>query len=384
MLATNRILSLDSLPWIFLELLDAKAHLALSAVESQDNCLYLVTYLHEVLSRTQVLAPRHLRYVDQALYTWSNLNECTIVSHNHYLTLHVITYLEVLVEGIPWMWSELLQTESDTLLLLIEVEDNNVDLLVERYNLVWIAYAAPREVCDVDQTVNTAEVNEYTVSSDVLNGTLEDLTLLELADDLLTLLLELLLDESLVRYNDIAELLVDLYNLELHCLAYEYVVVAYRVNVDLASWQESFDTENVNDHTALSAALDVTLDNFLVLESCIHTLPRLAEASLLVREYQLALYVLLVLYINFNLVAYLEVWVVTEFRSWDNTIALVTDVYDNLFLVYRDYCSLYNLVFCYLVKSFVIGLLEVCFADVCACAILKLIPIEVVQWLYVL
>ena len=183
------------------------------------------------------------------------------------------------------MWSELLQTESNTLLLLIEVEDNNVDLLVERYNLVWIAYAAPREVCDVDQTVNTAEVNEYTVSSDVLNGTLEDLTLLELADDLLTLLLELLLDESLVRYNDIAELLVDLYNLELHCLAYEYVVVAYRVNVDLASWQESFDTENVNDHTALSAALDVTLDNFLVLESCINTLPRLAEASLLVREY---------------------------------------------------------------------------------------------------
>ena len=78
-------------------------------------------------------------------------------------------------------------------------------------------------------------------------------------------------------------------------------------DVDLASWQESFDTENVNDHTALSTALDVTLDNFLVLESCINTLPRLAEASLLVREYQLALYVLLVLYINLNLVTYLEV-----------------------------------------------------------------------------
>ena len=31
------------------------------------------------------------------------------------------------------------------------------------------------------------------------------------------------------------------------CLAYEYVVVAYRVNVDLASWQESLDTEDVND-----------------------------------------------------------------------------------------------------------------------------------------
>ena len=282
------------------------------------------------------------------------------------------------------MWSELLQTESDTLLLLIEVEDNNVDLLVESYNLVWIAYAAPREVCDVDQTVNTAEVNEYTVSSDVLNGTLEDLTLLELADDLLTLLLELLLDERLVRYNDVAELLVDLYNLELHCLAYEYVVVAYRVNVDLASWQESLDTEDVNDHTALSAALDVTLDDLLVLESSVNTLPRLAEASLLVREYQLTLCVLLVLYVNLNLVAYLEVWVVTELRSWNDTVALVADVYDNLFLINRDYGTLNHLVLSYLVKCFVIGLLEVCFADACVCAILELIPIEVVEWLYVL
>ena len=384
MLATYRVLNLDGLPWVFLQLLDTKAHLTLSAVECQDNSLNLVTYLHEVLSRTQVLAPRHLRYVDKTLYTRSNLYECTVISHNDYLTLNVVTNLQVSIQSIPWVWSQLLQTKSDTLLLLIEVEDNNVDLLVECYNLVWIAYAAPREVCDVNQTIYAAEVNEYTVRSDVLNSTFEDLTLLELTDDFFTLLLQLLLDESLVRYNNVAELLVDLYNLELHCLAYEDIVVAYRVNVDLASWQESFDTENVNNHTALSAALDITLDNFLVLKSLVNTLPRLAQASLLVRENQLTLNVFLVFYINLNLVTYLQVWVVTEFRSWDNTVALVTDVYDNLFLINRDYSTLYNLMLSYFVKGFVIGLLEVLFADVCAAAILKLVPIEVVQWLYVL
>ena len=50
----------------------------------------------------------------------------------------------------------------------------------------------------MDETVNTAEVNEYTVTCDVLDSTLEDLTLLELADDLALLLLELCLDKSLV------------------------------------------------------------------------------------------------------------------------------------------------------------------------------------------
>ena len=90
-----------------------------------------------------------------------------------------------------------------------------------------------RKVGDVDESVNTAEVDEYTIRGNVLHNTLEDLTLLQLADDLLLLGLELSLDESLVRYNYVAELLVDLNNLELHSLAYELVVVAYWVNVNL-------------------------------------------------------------------------------------------------------------------------------------------------------
>ena len=101
--------------------------------------------------------------MDQTLNARSDLYECAVISDNDYLTLNVVAYLEVLVESVPRMRSELLQTESDTLLLVIEVENYDVDLLVECYNLVRIAYAAPREVCDVDESVNTTEVNEYAV-----------------------------------------------------------------------------------------------------------------------------------------------------------------------------------------------------------------------------
>ena len=58
-LAANRILNLDGLPWVFLKLLDAERHLALLAVESEDNCLYLVANVHEFLCAAEVLAPRH-------------------------------------------------------------------------------------------------------------------------------------------------------------------------------------------------------------------------------------------------------------------------------------------------------------------------------------
>ena len=232
------------------------------------------------------------------------------------------------------MRSQLLQSESDTLLLVVEVEDNHVDLLVELHHLVWIVHASPREVSDVDESVNTAEVNKHTVRSDVLDSTLENLTLLQLRDNLALLSLNLLFDKSLVRNDYIAELLVDLHNLELHSLVNKLVVVAYRMNVNLATGQESLDTEYVNNHTTLSAALDEALDYLLVFEGGVHAIPALAEASLLVREDELSLAVFLVFYVNLHLVAHLEVGVIAEFASLDDTVALVADVYDNLLFVH--------------------------------------------------
>ncbi len=52
------ILLFDVLPGVVLELLDAEAHLAVLTVEGEDDCLYLVADLHEVLSGAEVLAPR--------------------------------------------------------------------------------------------------------------------------------------------------------------------------------------------------------------------------------------------------------------------------------------------------------------------------------------
>ena len=61
------------------------------------------------------------------------------------------------------MWSQLLQTEGNALLLIVKIKDNDVELLIKLNNFLRIAYAAPREVCDMNETVNTSEVDEYTV-----------------------------------------------------------------------------------------------------------------------------------------------------------------------------------------------------------------------------
>ena len=85
----------------------------------------------------------------------------------------------------------------------------------------------------MDETVNATEVNEYTVVGDVLDGTLKYLTLLKLADELASLLLLLCFEKCLVRNDNIAELLIDLDNLEVDWLINVCIVVTDRLDVNL-------------------------------------------------------------------------------------------------------------------------------------------------------
>ena len=197
----------------------------------------------------------------------------------------------------------------------------------------------------MDETVNTAEVNEYTIVGDVLDSSFENLTFFEFADDLALLFLEFCLEESLVRYDNIAEFLVDLDDLKVHCLVNKCIVILDRTDVDLRTREEGLDSENVHDHTALRTGLDITFYDFALVECLVYHIPRTQLTSFLVRKDELSLLVFRRLYVNFNFVTYFEVRIVTELWSSDDTVALVADVNDNLSLVDRGYSSLNYFIF---------------------------------------
>ena len=197
----------------------------------------------------------------------------------------------------------------------------------------------------MDETVNTAEVNEYTIVGDVLDSSFENLTFFEFADDLALLFLKFCLEESLVRYDNIAEFLVDLDDLEVHCLVNKCIVILDRTDVDLRTREEGLDSENVHDHTALRTGLDITFYDFALVECLVYHIPRTQLTSFLVRKDELSLLVFRRLYVNLNFVTYFEVRIVTELWSSDDTVALVADVNDNLSLVDRGYSSLNYFIF---------------------------------------
>ena len=107
---TYRETFFDIFPWIRFQLFDTQRHLTFFTIQCQDNSFHFVTNLHEVLSRTQVLSPRHFRNVDQAFYARSDFDECTVVSHNDNFTLNFVTNFQVWIQRIPWMRSQLFQT----------------------------------------------------------------------------------------------------------------------------------------------------------------------------------------------------------------------------------------------------------------------------------
>ncbi len=234
------------------------------------------------------------------------------------------------------MGRQLFQTEGDTFLFVIEIEDNHIDFLVELNDFFGMINASPTQVGDMDKSVYAAKVDEYAIAGDVFNHAFEYLTFFKFANDFFFLLFEFCFDKNFVRNNNVFEFLVDFYDFEFHGFAYEYIVVADRFHVYLRTRQESFNAEYVHNHTAFGATFYETLDNFIVVECFVNTFPRACGASLFVRQDELSFFVFLVFNKHFYCVAYFQIRIVAEFAHRDDAVRFETDVYDNFAFVHRD------------------------------------------------
>ena len=154
-------------------------------------------------------------------------------------------------------------------------------------------YPSPRKIRDMQEAVHTTEVDEYTEISDVLYDTLENLTRLHRGEDVLALCHQVLLNEGLVRHNDILVRGVELDDLELHALLEVRVEVPHRADIDLRTWKEGFHTiKQFNDHTTLDAANDRSFENFLVIEGILNPTPAAYGVCLGLGQHKLAMVVL--------------------------------------------------------------------------------------------
>jgi len=182
--------------------------------------------------------------------------------------------------GLPWVFHQLLHAKADALRILIDLHDLNLNGLADIQDFGRVVHPAPRHIRDVEQAIDTAQINERTVISDVLDHTFDDIALIELADDLRALLCAGLFEDCAAGDNDIAAAAIHLEDLERLRNVHQRSDIAHRAHIDLRAGQERHCAAKIDSEPTLDAAKDRAFDAVGLVESFFETVPRFFAAGL--------------------------------------------------------------------------------------------------------
>ena len=138
--------------------------------------------------------------------------------------------------------------------------DLDGDLLADLDDLAGVLDVLPRELGDVDETVDAAEVDERTEVDDRRDDALADLALVEVREERRTRLGLRLLEQRAAREHHVVAVLVELEDLRLDLLAEVRREVADAAQLDERSREEAAEAD-VDDQSALDDLDDRTGDD---------------------------------------------------------------------------------------------------------------------------
>ena len=126
-----------------------------------------------------LVSPVHFRDVNQTFHPFLDFGKATVIGQIGHLRDHATALWVSASNSHPWVLTKLLETERYAVSLTIELKDFDIHLLSDFDDLARVLDALPRHVCDVEQSVNTTEVNEGTVIGEILDHALNRLAFLQ-------------------------------------------------------------------------------------------------------------------------------------------------------------------------------------------------------------
>ncbi len=324
------ILVFERFPRIGLELLETEGYLLVLLVDVEHDRLDGVADGDDLRRMLHVPRPRHLGDVDQALDAAFELDERPVIGDRHDLAAHLRAARVALIDALPRIRRELLETERDPLPLAIEIEDLDLELVADGDDFRRMAHAAPREIGEMQKPVDAAEVHERAEVGDVLDDPFALLADGELREKLFLLLVALFLENDAARNDDVAAPLVELDDFAVEIFADEIVEIGNLPQRDLRPGQEGVDAEQLHDESALDAVIDAGAHGLAVVVRVLDVVPRLDEVGLFLREDDEAVLVFHLLEVDVEYVPLRDRFDVRELRDGDRTLALEPDVEDDL------------------------------------------------------
>ncbi len=271
-LATNRVLVADVVPRVGLSLFHTQRNFLFLFVDSQNHHVDFITDSNQFARMVHSPCPRHFTDVDKAFDAVFQLNKGTIRQHIDDFALDDGIDRVLFADIFPRALGLLLQTKSDLFFVIVNVQDHDLDLFIDLHHLRRMVNASPAHIGNVQQTINTTEVDEGTEVRDILNRTCAKVANFEVAEKFLFHLLACFFDQSATRNNNVSTRFVDLQNHALDVLADVVSDVRRTTHINLTGRQKDIHAvlddglavhlaTNRNQQTALDFANNWSLDD---------------------------------------------------------------------------------------------------------------------------
>src|SRR5882672_2088025 len=184
----GRIFLQRLVPRIGFELADAEGDFLLLAIDAEHDGFDVLILLEHVARLGNALGPGKLSDVNKAFDARLQFHKRAVRHEVDDLALDLLADGEFGFDVIPRIGQLLLEAEADAFLFLVDVEYHNVNVLADLEDFARVPDAAPGHVGDVQQAVETVEVDERAEVGDVLDRALADIAGHHFAQQLLALL----------------------------------------------------------------------------------------------------------------------------------------------------------------------------------------------------
>src|ERR1700733_10291448 len=263
---SDRELLDEHFPGIAHGLLEAERNPALDRIDFENLHFDFLRGRNDLAGMHVLLGPRRFRDVDQAFDARLQFDERAVVGDVGDAAGKARIERILGLDALPRIVEQLLHAERDTVGFVVDLDDLDLHRLTDGQHLGRMVDTTPRNIGDMQQTVDAAEVDERTVIGDVLDDAIDHLTLFEVLHQLLALLGAGLFQNRAARHHDVAAAAIHLADLERLRVVHQRRDVADRTDVDLRARQEGHGAVEVDGKAALDLVEDNAVDLLVVLE----------------------------------------------------------------------------------------------------------------------
>src|SRR5579863_910614 len=227
------------------------------------------------------LRPSHFADVYEAFNSLFQLDECSVVGHADYTSRHM-SALRIAMLGVePRIRRQLLESKRNALLVFVVLQNLDLDLITDVHQIFGVRKTSPRHVCDVQQAVETAQIDERAALGQVLDDSGQDGALFQMLQSFGPFFGLLAFQQFLAGNNDVAALLVELDYGNLDRPALHAIQITDGTQIDLRSRKECVRTMDVDRQTTFDPINHQSFDGPFLVVGLFDLFPRVNPLRLL-------------------------------------------------------------------------------------------------------